>query len=136
MTLLVLTQLEREDLLSDRLLDIFSWILLFVEMQNGVRMICFSSFSTKFLFFFCGITLTDVGVDEGCQIYSRRMHNICCDNCHCHVACCLNRRGYGRLINNTKCNNISFNFLSNFRGISKLWHVIDWSMVLFQRLVH
>jgi hypothetical protein len=25
-------------------------------------------------------------VDKGCDVYSRRMHNICCDNCHSHVA--------------------------------------------------
>lgn len=37
----------------------------------------------------------DRGVREGCNMYSRRMHNICCDNCHSHVAATLNFMGYG-----------------------------------------
>ena len=37
----------------------------------------------------------DAGVNAGCNTYSRRMHNICCDNCHSHVANCLNSMGYG-----------------------------------------
>jgi transmembrane protein 222 len=28
-------------------------------------------------------------------VYSRRMHNICCDNCHSHVAKCLSLMNYG-----------------------------------------
>lgn len=36
----------------------------------------------------------DQAVDRGCEIYSKRMHNICCDNCHSHVAQCLNIMGY------------------------------------------
>jgi hypothetical protein len=28
-------------------------------------------------------------VQDGCEIYSQRMHNICFDNCHSHVAKCL-----------------------------------------------
>ena len=28
-------------------------------------------------------------VSQGCEIYSQRMHNICFDNCHSHVAKCL-----------------------------------------------
>ena len=30
-------------------------------------------------------------------MYSRRMHNICCDNCHSHVAIALEKMGYGGL---------------------------------------
>jgi transmembrane protein 222 len=37
----------------------------------------------------------DAAVSQGCEIYSQRMHNICCDNCHSHVAKCLNIMGYG-----------------------------------------
>jgi hypothetical protein len=37
----------------------------------------------------------DAGVDAGCDEYSGRMHNICCDNCHSHVARCLNEMRYG-----------------------------------------
>ena len=36
----------------------------------------------------------DSGVQEGCSIYSQRMHNICFDNCHSHVAACLNCMAY------------------------------------------
>jgi hypothetical protein len=31
----------------------------------------------------------DDAVRAGCKIYSRRVHNLCCDNCHSHVAVCL-----------------------------------------------
>ena len=27
-------------------------------------------------------------------VYKRRMHNLCCDNCHSHVACALNEFKY------------------------------------------
>lgn len=36
-------------------------------------------------------------IEDGCDVYSRRMHNIFCDNCHSHVAKCLNVMGYGKL---------------------------------------
>jgi len=32
----------------------------------------------------------DSSVAEGCAIYETRMHNLFCDNCHSHVARCLN----------------------------------------------
>ena len=38
----------------------------------------------------------DSAVGEGCAVYSQRMHNICFDNCHSHVARCLNAMGYRR----------------------------------------
>lgn len=38
--------------------------------------------------------LWDAGIDTGSEAYSRRMHNICCDNCHSHVARCLNAMRY------------------------------------------
>jgi len=41
----------------------------------------------------------DRAVREGCSVYSRRMHNICCDNCHSHVAAALNFAGYNGLRN-------------------------------------
>lgn len=37
------------------------------------------------------------GVEQGCELYSQRMHNICCDNCHSHVAQCLNTMGYEKM---------------------------------------
>jgi hypothetical protein len=33
----------------------------------------------------------DEAIQEANQIYRGRMHNICCDNCHSHVCCALNR---------------------------------------------
>ena len=39
------------------------------------------------------------GVEAGCEVYSRRMHNICCDNCHSHVAKALNLMAYGNKSN-------------------------------------
>jgi transmembrane protein 222 len=36
----------------------------------------------------------DSSVEEGCSVYSQRMHNLCFDNCHSHVARCLNAMGY------------------------------------------
>ncbi|KAF0726250.1 hypothetical protein LEN26_001633 [Aphanomyces euteiches] len=36
----------------------------------------------------------DDGVRKGCEIYKKRMHNICCDNCHSHVARCLNSMNF------------------------------------------
>jgi transmembrane protein 222 len=36
----------------------------------------------------------DAAVDAGAEVYCRRMHNIVCDNCHSHVARCLDVMGY------------------------------------------
>eukprot|EP01038_Epipyxis_sp_PR26KG_P014864 gene14864-19980_t len=44
---------------------------------------------------FCTAKEWDAAVHEGCEIYRSRMHNIFCDNCHSHVAKCLNLMGYG-----------------------------------------
>ena len=35
----------------------------------------------------------DDGVRKANEIYKTRMHNLCCDNCHSHVACALNTMG-------------------------------------------
>eukprot|EP00043_Microstomoeca_roanoka_P006040 m.59649 g.59649 ORF g.59649 m.59649 type:complete len:185 (-) comp13240_c0_seq1:1718-2272(-) len=37
----------------------------------------------------------DDGVISGSEVYKKRMHNLICDNCHSHVARCLNDMGYG-----------------------------------------
>ena len=37
----------------------------------------------------------DAGLDAGCDVYTQRMHNIVTDNCHSHVAACLNNMNYG-----------------------------------------
>eukprot|EP00050_Salpingoeca_kvevrii_P021053 m.105727 g.105727 ORF g.105727 m.105727 type:complete len:196 (+) comp9157_c0_seq1:2033-2620(+) len=36
----------------------------------------------------------DSAVASGSEKYRGRMHNLCCDNCHSHVAECLNRMNY------------------------------------------
>ncbi|CAM9164075.1 unnamed protein product [Choristocarpus tenellus] len=36
----------------------------------------------------------DEAVSRSCDIYRKRMHNICCDNCHSHVAVALCRMAY------------------------------------------
>lgn len=36
----------------------------------------------------------DQGIERGNAVYSERMHNICCDNCHSHVGRCLSEMGY------------------------------------------
>lgn len=33
----------------------------------------------------------DEAIDEANRVYSQRIHNICCDNCHSHVSNALNR---------------------------------------------
>jgi hypothetical protein len=38
-----------------------------------------------------GVARWDVAIQEANQVYSQRIHNICCDNCHSHVANALNR---------------------------------------------
>ncbi len=41
----------------------------------------------------------DEALQEANQIYNGRIHNICCDNCHSHVCCALNRmnlKEYGK----------------------------------------
>uniref|UniRef100_M4BT68 Transmembrane protein n=1 Tax=Hyaloperonospora arabidopsidis (strain Emoy2) TaxID=559515 RepID=M4BT68_HYAAE len=40
------------------------------------------------------VTKWDDAVAAGCRMYEKRMHNLCCDNCHSHVAACLERTAY------------------------------------------
>jgi hypothetical protein len=40
-------------------------------------------------------TAWDEAVHEGNAVYKKRMHNLCWDNCHSHVAYCLNLMDYG-----------------------------------------
>mmetsp|Transcript_28183 Transcript_28183/g.47404 ORF Transcript_28183/g.47404 Transcript_28183/m.47404 type:complete len:188 (-) Transcript_28183:174-737(-) len=44
----------------------------------------------------CSLVDWDSGLKEGCEIYKGRMHNLLLDNCHSHVAQCLNLMGYRR----------------------------------------
>lgn len=42
-----------------------------------------------------GVQGWDRGVTEGSEEYRGHMHNLFCDNCHSHVARCLNLMQYG-----------------------------------------
>lgn len=55
----------------------------------------------------------DAAVDGSCDVYSGRMHNICCDNCHDHVACALNDLKYA---NRGGYNSVVLAFWMFFRG--------------------
>ncbi|XP_026482326.1 transmembrane protein 222-like [Ctenocephalides felis] len=66
----------------------------------------------------------DKGVEEGCNIYRTRMHNLLCDNCHSHVARCLNIMNY----DNSSWNMVKLAFLIllygkyvSFGGVLKTW---------------
>ncbi|KAG3019637.1 hypothetical protein PC128_g19242 [Phytophthora cactorum] len=55
----------------------------------------------------------DEAVAAGCRIYEKRMHNLCCDNCHSHVAVCLEHANYaGR----KRWNMVQLCFWMFFRG--------------------
>ncbi len=54
----------------------------------------------------------DEAISEADEIYRGRMHNICCDNCHSHVARALNIMPYG----NTKWDMVKLCFLVFFRA--------------------
>jgi hypothetical protein len=46
----------------------------------------------------CHLKSWDAGVNEGCEIYKGRNHNLIMDNCHSHVAKCLNVMGYSKFV--------------------------------------
>ena len=46
---------------------------------------------------YCTDQTWDEGISNGCEVYKHRMHNLFCDNCHSHVAKCLNNMGYGNV---------------------------------------
>lgn len=67
----------------------------------------------------------DKSVSEASEIYKKRMHNLCCDNCHSHVATALNLMLYK---NSNKWNMVKLAFFSlifsKYVGISawlKTW---------------
>ncbi|CAF2676091.1 unnamed protein product [Rotaria sp. Silwood2] len=41
-------------------------------------------------------SIWDKAVEQASDEYKKRMHNLCCDNCHSHVALALNTMGYDR----------------------------------------
>ncbi|KAJ8924388.1 hypothetical protein NQ315_007184 [Exocentrus adspersus] len=67
----------------------------------------------------------DTAVTEASEIYKGRMHNLCCDNCHSHVATALNLMQYN---NSTNWNMVKLAFLMlihgkyvSFGGLFKTW---------------
>ncbi|VDN97804.1 unnamed protein product [Rodentolepis nana] len=55
----------------------------------------------------------DRSVHEANTVYKGRMHNLCCDNCHSHVAYALNEMGYK---GSTTWNMYSVGVLIGLRG--------------------
>lgn len=62
----------------------------------------------------------DKAIQAGNAAYSKRMHNLCCDNCHSHVAYCLNEMKYLKQDNWTMIH-IWFMFLTK----GKYYHKMD-----------
>ncbi|KAK6965124.1 transmembrane protein 222 [Biomphalaria glabrata] len=67
----------------------------------------------------------DMGVADASEEYKHRMHNLCCDNCHSHVAMALNLMNYN---GSSNWNMIKLCFLMllhgkyiSFWGIVKTW---------------
>lgn len=72
-----------------------------------------------------GVQGWDLAVSEASEIYKTRMHNLCWDNCHSHVATALNLMSYD---NSTKWNMVKLAALMfikgkyvNFYGFLKTW---------------
>ncbi|XP_076291552.1 transmembrane protein 222 [Lasioglossum baleicum] len=55
----------------------------------------------------------DAGVAEASEIYKSRMHNLCCDNCHSHVAMALNLMSFN---NSNDWNMVKLAFLMLLHG--------------------
>lgn len=81
----------------------------------------------------CYAATWDEGVDSGCQEYTKHMHNICCDNCHSHVARCLNDMKFNNV---TTWNMINLGVKMFFFGkFTNLWGFVKtflpFAIVLF-----
>uniref|UniRef100_K7F7F7 Transmembrane protein 222 n=1 Tax=Pelodiscus sinensis TaxID=13735 RepID=K7F7F7_PELSI len=60
-----------------------------------------------------GPSAWDTAVHDASEEYKHRMHNLCCDNCHSHVALALNLMRYD---NSTSWNMVKLCFLSLLHG--------------------
>ncbi|KAF0716819.1 hypothetical protein DYB28_000529 [Aphanomyces astaci] len=86
----------------------------------------------------------DEGVRKGCDVYKKRMHNLCCDNCHSHVARCLNSMAYpcvwgqhwNMIVLCFYC--LFFGKFVNLQGFLLTWgpFVVIMAIVLLSVLVH
>jgi hypothetical protein len=73
-----------------------------------------------------GVERWDAAIEEANNVYRGRMHNICCDNCHSHVANALSRmpvRAYGI----SKWDMVKLCFLVFFRA-----KFLSWTAILVQ----
>uniref|UniRef100_A0A3B3DEB9 Transmembrane protein 222b n=1 Tax=Oryzias melastigma TaxID=30732 RepID=A0A3B3DEB9_ORYME len=60
-----------------------------------------------------GSNVWDTAVHDASEEYKHRMHNLCCDNCHSHVAMALNLMRYG---NSTSWNMVNLCLLTFIHG--------------------
>lgn len=90
-----------------------------------------------------GRSTWDRAVTEASEIYKGRMHNLCCDNCHSHVATALNLMSYD---NSSSWNMVKLCFLMlihgkyvSFVAILKTWLpfvVLSGSLICILTLMH
>lgn len=78
----------------------------------------------------------DEALHQGCDIYSQRMHNILFDNCHSHVAKCLNIMGYAGKRSRTMIDiGVWFFFLGRFPTIGDVVKTYLPSLVLIAIII-
>ncbi|CAF0849466.1 unnamed protein product [Rotaria sordida] len=69
--------------------------------------------------------LWDKAVEQASDEYKKRMHNLCCDNCHSHVAMALNTMGYDRKYTYNMVSVVFWMFFCgkyvNFPGFLRSW---------------
>ncbi|NP_001013334.2 transmembrane protein 222a [Danio rerio] len=72
-----------------------------------------------------GANAWDVAVHEASEEYKNRMHNLCCDNCHSHVAMALNLMRYN---NSSSWNmaNLCLRFLIHSKHVSFVGFLKTW----------
>ncbi|CAF1641318.1 unnamed protein product [Adineta ricciae] len=67
----------------------------------------------------------DKAVEQASDEYKKRMHNLCCDNCHSHVAMALNTMGYDRKYSYNMVSLAFWMFFCgkyvNFGGLLRTW---------------
>ncbi|XP_011874056.1 PREDICTED: transmembrane protein 222 isoform X3 [Vollenhovia emeryi] len=73
-----------------------------------------------------GVQGWDAGVMEASEIYKARMHNLCCDNCHSHVATALNLMSYG---DSSNWNMVKLAFLMLIHGKFIMFVSVFWAFL-------
>ncbi|XP_015438855.1 PREDICTED: transmembrane protein 222 [Dufourea novaeangliae] len=77
-----------------------------------------------------GVQGWDSAVAEASEIYKNRMHNLCCDNCHSHVATALNLMSYNST-NNWNMVKLAFLILIYGKYVSVLAFLKTWMPFCF-----